>query len=225
MSAVRRRISAHLVEARQQAAHLTTFNEVNMERVIEMRALYKESFQKQHGVSLGFVSIFVKACCSALRSFPEVNASIDGSDILYNDRYDIGVAVSTEAGLLVPVLRDADRLSLAGIEKAIADLASRARARKIMPDELSGGTFSITNGGVFGSLLSTPIPNHPQSAILGMHAIQKRPVAVGDQVAVKPMMYVALSYDHRLIDGREAVTFLKRIKELVEDPWRLFIEA
>ena len=224
MSAVRRRIAAHLVEAKQAAAHLTTFNDVNMERIIEMRTLYRESFEKEHGVPLGFVSFFVKACCTALKAFPEVNAFIDGSDIVYNDRYDIGVAVSTDAGLLVPVIRDADRLSLVGIEKAIADLAARARSRKILPDELAGGTFSITNGGVFGSLLSTPIPNHPQSAILGMHAIQKRPVAVGEQVAIKPMMYAALSYDHRLIDGREAVGFLVRVKNLVEDPRLLLME-
>jgi 2-oxoglutarate dehydrogenase E2 component (dihydrolipoamide succinyltransferase) len=229
MTSLRKKIAERLVEAQHSSASLTTFNEVNMQKVSDLRARYREDFEKAHGVKLGFMSFFVKAACLALAEMPVVNARIDGGDIVYSDVPDIGVAVSTERGLVVPVLRGADRLSLAQIESAIADLAARARNRKIMPDELAGGTFSITNGGVFGSLLSTPLLNYPQAAILGMHSIQRRPIAEtaagGEQIIVRPMMYVALTYDHRLIDGREAVGFLKRVKDLVEDPWRLFIEA
>jgi len=223
MSPLRKTIAARLLQARQGTALLTTFNEINMERVMALRKAQGESFEKAHGVRLGFMSFFVKACCQALKDFPEVNAWIEGEEIVYHDRYDIGVAVSTERGLLVPILRGADALGFGEIEKRILDLARRARDKRITPDELAGGTFTITNGGVFGSLLSTPLPNYPQSAILGMHAIQERPVAVDGQVVIKPMMYVALSYDHRLIDGREAVQFLVRVKEIVEDPQLLLL--
>jgi 2-oxoglutarate dehydrogenase E2 component (dihydrolipoamide succinyltransferase) len=231
MTSLRRRIAARLVEAQHSTASLTTFNEVNMQKVMDLRSRYKDDFEKAHGVKLGFMSFFIKAACLALAELPIVNARIEGDEIVHSDNRDIGVAVSTERGLVVPVIRAADRLTIAGLEAAVADLAARARDRKILPDELAGGTFSITNGGVFGSLLSTPLLNYPQSAILGMHSIQRRPIAEtapdgkAEAIVVRPMMYVALSYDHRLIDGREAVTFLKRIKELVEDPWRLFIEA
>jgi 2-oxoglutarate dehydrogenase E2 component (dihydrolipoamide succinyltransferase) len=225
MSRLRQTIAARLIQARQEIALLTTFNEINMERVMDLRKRYGERFEKKHGVRLGFMSFFVKACCQALQRFPAVNAMIDGQEIVYNNFYDIGVAVSTERGLLVPVLRDADGMSFAQIERAIVDLATRARDKKIAPDELAGGTFTITNGGVFGSLLSTPLPNYPQTAILGMHAIQKRPIAVEDQVMIKPMMYIALSYDHRLIDGREAVQFLVAIKTLIEDPQVLLLDV
>ena len=229
MTTLRKRIAARLVEAQHATASLTTFNEVNMQKITDLRARYKEEFERAHGVKLGFMSFFVKACCMALAEMPVVNARIEGDEIVYSETFDLGVAVSTDRGLLVPVIRSADRLGLAGLESAIADLAARARDKKILPDELAGGTFSITNGGVFGSLLSTPLLNYPQSAILGMHTIQRRPVAEqtadGEKVVIRPMMYVALTYDHRLIDGKEAVTFLRRVKELVEDPWRLFIEA
>ncbi len=225
MNRLRRTIAERLIQARQQTALLTTFNEIDMESVIAVRGRYRESFEKKYGVRLGFMSFFIKACCQALQSFPVVNAMIDGEQIVYNNYYDIGVAVSTERGLVVPVIRDADRMSFAEIEKAILDLAQRARDKKIAPDELAGGTFTITNGGIFGSLLSTPLPNYPQSAVLGMHAIQKRPIAVGEEVVVRPMMYVALSYDHRLIDGREAVQFLVAVKSLVEDPRRLLLDV
>ena len=231
MTTLRKRIAEKLVEAQHATASLTTFNEINMQKVSDLRSRYRDEFERVHGVKLGFMSFFVKACCVALAEMPQVNARIEGDEIVYNGSFDIGVAVSTERGLLVPVVRGADRLGLAGLESAIADLAARARDKKILPDELAGGTFSITNGGVFGSLLSTPLLNYPQSAILGMHTIQRRPVAEptpdgkGEQVAIRPMMYVALTYDHRLIDGREAVSFLRRVKDLVEDPWRLFIEA
>jgi 2-oxoglutarate dehydrogenase E2 component (dihydrolipoamide succinyltransferase) len=225
MSAIRQRIAERLVSAQQTAAILTTFNEADLSAVLTLRGRYKESFQKKHGVGLGFMGFFVKACVEALRTFPVVNASIDGSDIVYHNYFHIGVAVSTEKGLMVPVIRDADRLSFAQIEKTIAELAQRTRDGKITVTDLQGGTFTITNGGIFGSLLSTPILNPPQSAILGMHAIQKRPVAVNDQVVIRPMMYLALSYDHRLIDGREAVQFLVRVKECVEDPERLLLEV
>jgi 2-oxoglutarate dehydrogenase E2 component (dihydrolipoamide succinyltransferase) len=224
MSPIRARIAERLLAAQQNAAILTTFNEADLSAVIALRAKYKETFQKKHGVGLGFMSFFVKASIEALRAFPAVNASIDGSDIVYHNYYDIGVAVSTEKGLMVPVLRDADQLSFAAIEKGITALAAKARENKISVSDLQGGTFTITNGGIFGSLLSTPILNPPQSAILGMHAIQKRPVAVDDQVVIRPMMYLALSYDHRLIDGREAVSFLVRIKECLESPERLMLE-
>ena len=225
MSRLRQTIANRLVQARHEIALLTTFNEINMENVMALRKRYGEQFEKNHGVRLGFMSFFVKACCQALQRFPGVNGMIDGQEIVYNNFYDIGVAVATERGLLVPVLRDADMMSFAEIEKTILDLAQRAREKKIAPDELAGGTFTITNGGVFGSLLSTPLPNYPQTAILGMHAIQKRPIAVEDQVVIKPMMYVALSYDHRLIDGREAVQFLAAVKTLVEDPQSLLLDV
>ncbi|MGO9409833.1 MAG: 2-oxoglutarate dehydrogenase complex dihydrolipoyllysine-residue succinyltransferase [Spirochaetia bacterium] len=228
MTSLRKRTAQKLLEAQHSTASLSTFNEVNMKNIMDLRARYREEFERIHGVKLGFTSFFVKASCRALSEFPMVNARIDGEDIVYFSTYDIGVAVSTDRGLVVPVIRGADRLSIAHLEAAIADLASRARDRKVLPDELAGGSFSITNGGVFGSLLSTPLLNYPQSAILGMHAIQKRPVVeenAGESVVVRPMMYVALTYDHRLIDGKEAVSFLRRVKELVEDPWRLLIDV
>ena len=225
ISTIRQRIAERLVAAQQTAAILTTFNEADLSAVMALRSKYKETFQKKHGVGLGFMSFFVKATVEALKAFPNVNARIDGADVVFQHFYDVGVAVSTEKGLMVPVLRDADRLSFADVEKTLADLAAKARENKISVADLQGGTFTITNGGVFGSLLSTPILNPPQSAILGMHAIQKRPVAVEDQVVIRPMMYLALSYDHRLIDGREAVGFLVRIKECVENPERLMLEV
>lgn len=225
MSTLRQRIATRLVEAQSTAAILTTFNEIDMSAVMGLRTRFKETFQKKHGVGLGFMSFFVRAAVEALKTFPLVNASIDGADIVHHHYYDLGVAVSTERGLMVPVLRGCDTKSFADIEKEIVALAQKARDGKIGVNDLQGGTFTITNGGVFGSLLSTPILNPPQSAILGMHTIQKRPVAVEDQVVIRPMMYVALSYDHRLIDGREAVSFLVRIKELIEAPERLLLEV
>jgi 2-oxoglutarate dehydrogenase E2 component (dihydrolipoamide succinyltransferase) len=224
MSGLRQRIAQRLVEVQQTAAILTTFNEADMSRVIELRALYKESFQKKHGVGLGFMSFFVKASIDALKAFPAVNARIDGNEIVYHNFYDIGVAVSTDRGLLVPVIRNADERSFAAIEQSIVNYATRARDGTIAVDDLQGGTFTITNGGTFGSLLSTPILNPPQSAILGMHAMKKRPVVVDDQIVIRPMMYLALSYDHRLIDGRDAVSFLVRIKECIENPERMMFE-
>lgn len=224
MTMIRRKTAERLALARRTAAYLTTFNEIDMEKVIEIRSQYKTSFEKEHGIKIGFMSFFVKACCQSLKEYPRVNATIDGDDIVYNHFYDIGVAMSIEQGLIVPVIRDADKLHFADIEKAITDFAARASKKKIAPDELAGGTFTITNGGVFGSLMSTPIPAYPQSAILGMHAIKKRPVVVEDQITIRPMMYVALSYDHRLIDGREAIGFLLRIKEYIEDPDKLLLE-
>jgi 2-oxoglutarate dehydrogenase E2 component (dihydrolipoamide succinyltransferase) len=221
MTRLRKRIAERLKEAQNTAAMLTTFNEVDMTEVMALRERYRESFEKQHGVRLGFMSIFAKACIQALKELPAANAEIDGDDIIYKNHYDIGIAVGTEQGLVVPVVRDADQLSFAEIEKRVADLGRRARDGKLSLDELSGGTFTITNGGVYGSLLSTPILNPPQSAILGMHKIQKRPVVVGDKIEVRAMMYLALSYDHRMIDGREAVTFLVRVKECIEDPQRM----
>ena len=203
---------------------LTTFNEVDLKAVNELRARYKERFEKEHGARLGFMSFFVKAAIEALRRFPLVNASVDGSDIVYHEYYDIGVAVSTDRGLIVPVLRDADALSFGEIEKAVVGYANRAREGSLTLEELTGGTFTITNGGVFGSLLSTPILNMPQSAILGMHKIQERPVVVGGEIVVRPMMYLALTYDHRLIDGREAVQFLVAVKDALEDPARLLLQ-
>ena len=225
MSRLRARIAERLVEAQSTAALLTTFNEVDLQALMALRAKYKEAFEQRHGVRLGFMSFFVKACIDALGRFPVINASVEDSDIVYHEYYDIGVAVSTDRGLIVPVLRDADRMGFADIEKAVAGFAERARSGTITIEELTGGTFSITNGGVFGSLLSTPIVNAPQSAILGMHKIQQRPVAVGEQVAVRPMMYVALTYDHRIIDGREAVQFLVAVKEALEDPARLLLQV
>lgn len=223
MTRIRARIAERLIEAQSTAAMLTTFNEVDLKAVSELRARYKDSFEKTHGVKLGFMSFFVRAAIEGLKKYPLVNASIDGNDIVYHGYYDIGVAVSTERGLVVPILRDADMLSLADIEKTIGDLGVKARNNKLTIDDLSGGTFSITNGGVFGSMLSTPILNPPQSAILGMHGIIERPVAVGGQVVVRPMMYLALTYDHRIIDGRDAVLFLRTIKECLEDPARLLL--
>ncbi|HYV35772.1 MAG TPA: dihydrolipoyllysine-residue succinyltransferase [Gemmataceae bacterium] len=225
MSAIRQRIAERLLASQKNTATLTTFNEADMSAVIALRTRYKESFKDKHQVNLGFMPFFVKACVSALKAFPVVNAFLDGSDIVFHDSYHIGVAVSTEKGLMVPVLRDTDRMSFAQIDQVIADLAAKARDGKIAVQDLQGGTFTITNGGVFGSLLSTPILNPPQSAILGMHTIQKRPIAVDDQVVIRPMMYLALSYDHRLIDGREAVQFLVRVKECVERPERLLLEV
>jgi 2-oxoglutarate dehydrogenase E2 component (dihydrolipoamide succinyltransferase) len=225
MSGIRQRIAQRLVEAQQTAAILTTFNEADMTRVMELRARYKDAFKAKHGVSLGFMSFFIKAVIEALKAFPAVNGRIDGADIIYHNAYDIGVAVSTERGLMVPVIRDADRLSCAEIEKSIGAFAVKAREGTISVSDLQGGTFTITNGGVFGSLLSTPILNPPQSGILGMHTIQKRPVAIDDQVVIRPMMYLALSYDHRIIDGREAVSFLVRVKECIENPERLILEV
>lgn len=224
MTTIRRKTAERLVQARQRAAYLTTFNEIDMQKVIEIRTHYKTEFQKEHGIRIGFMSFFVKACCQALKEFPDVNARVDGEDIIYNYFYDIGVAISIERGLIVPIIRDADTLHFADIEAAIADLAKRAQEKKLSPDELAGGTFTISNGGVFGSLLSTPIPAYPQSAIFGMHAIKKRPVVIDDEIAIRPMMYVALSYDHRVIDGRQAIGFLLHIKEYIEDPDKLLLE-
>ncbi len=225
MSAIRLRIAERLVASRQTTATLTTFNEADLSAVLALRERYKDRFKERHGTGLGFMSFFVKACVDALRAYPVLNARIDGPDVVYQDSFHIGVAVSTERGLMVPVLRDADRLRFAEIERRIAELARKARDGKISVTDLQGGTFTITNGGVFGSLLSTPILNAPQSAILGMHTIQRRPVAVGEQVVIRPMMYLALSYDHRLIDGRDAVLFLVRVKECVENPERLLLEV
>lgn len=224
MTAIRKRTAQRLVQARQTAAYLTTFNEIDMQKIIEIRTHLKDRFLKEHGIKIGFMSFFVKACCLALKEFPDVNAQIDGEDIIYNHFYDIGVAMSIERGLIVPIIRNADTLHFAEIEAKIADLAERAQAKKLSPDELTGGTFTITNGGIFGSLSSTPIPAYPQSAILGMHAIKKRPVVIDDEITIRPMMYVALTYDHRVIDGREAVRFLVRIKEFIEDPDKLLLE-
>ncbi len=224
MSRLRRTIALRLKESQNTAAQLTTFNEVDMHHVMALRSEYKDSFEKKHGVRLGFMGFFVKACIAALKELPNVNAEIEGDDIVYKNYYDIGVAVSTEKGLVVPVVRDADKLSLAQIEAAIHDFGLRARDGKLKLEELQGGTFTISNGGVFGSLMSTPILNMPQSGILGMHKIQPRPVAIDDKVVVRPMMYLALSYDHRLVDGREAVTFLVRVKENLEDPQRLLLD-
>ncbi len=225
MSRLRQRVAERLVAAQQTAAILTTFNEVNMQPVNELRQRYKAEFETRHGIKLGYMSFFVRAVCDALRQFPIVNASIDGEDIVHHDYYDIGIAVSTPRGLVVPILRDAERLSFAEIEKGIADFAARAQTGAISIDELTGGTFSITNGGVFGSLLSTPILNPPQSGILGMHKIQERPVAENGQVVIRPMMYLALSYDHRLIDGRDAVQFLVAVKAALEAPERLLLDV
>jgi 2-oxoglutarate dehydrogenase E2 component (dihydrolipoamide succinyltransferase) len=224
MSRLRRTIALRLKESQDIAAQLTTFNEADLSKMMALRAAYKESFEKKHGVKLGFMGFFVKACIAALKEIPAVNAEIDGDDIIYKNYYDIGVAVSTDRGLVVPVVRDADALSLALIEQQIGDFAARARDNKLKLEELLGGTFTITNGGVFGSLMSTPILNMPQSGILGMHKIQNRPVAIGDKVEIRPMMYLALTYDHRLVDGREAVTFLVRVKEFLEDPQRLLLD-
>jgi 2-oxoglutarate dehydrogenase E2 component (dihydrolipoamide succinyltransferase) len=223
MTRLRARIADRLVQAQATQALLTSFNEVDLHAVNELRSRYKDSFEKQHGIKLGFMSFFTKACVEALKKFPSVNASVEGNDIVYHEYFDVGVAVSTDRGLIVPVLRDADQLTFADIEKSIGNFASRARAGSITMEELTGGTFTITNGGVFGSLLSTPIVNSPQSAILGMHKIQERPVAVDGQVVIRPMMYIALTYDHRIIDGREAVQFLVTVKQCLEDPARMVL--
>jgi 2-oxoglutarate dehydrogenase E2 component (dihydrolipoamide succinyltransferase) len=223
MTRLRTRIAQRLVEAQATQALLTTFNEVDLKALNELRTKYKDKFEKAHGVRLGFMSFFVKAAVEALKKYPVVNAYVDGGDILYHDYYDIGVAVSTERGLIVPVLRDADQLGFADVEKAVGNFATRARAGSLTLAELTGGTFSITNGGVFGSLLSTPIVNAPQSAILGMHKIQDRPVVVDGQIVIRPMMYLALTYDHRIIDGKEAVQFLVTMKDCLEDPARLLL--
>ena len=225
MTRLRQRIAERLKEAQNTAAMLTTFNEVDMSAVIAVRERLRDAFENRHGVRLGFMSFFVKAAVVALKEVRAVNAEIDGTDIVYKTHYDIAVAVGTDQGLVVPVLRDADALSFAGIEAGIADLGGRARDGRLKMDDLTGGTFTITNGGVYGSLLSTPILNPPQSGILGMHKIEKRPVVVDEELAVRPMMYLALSYDHRIVDGREAVTFLVRVKECIEDPERILLEA
>jgi 2-oxoglutarate dehydrogenase E2 component (dihydrolipoamide succinyltransferase) len=225
MTRLRKTIALRLKESQNTAAMLTTFNEVDMTAVMGLRATYKDVFEKKHGVKMGFMGFFTKAVVAALKELPNVNAEIEGDNIVYKNYYDIGIAVSTERGLVVPVVRDADQLSLAGIEKAIGDFGMRARDNKLKIEELQGGTFSITNGGVFGSLMSTPILNSPQSGILGMHKIQPRPMAIGDKIEIRPMMYLALSYDHRIVDGREAVTFLVKVKENLEDPSRMLIEV
>lgn len=225
MTRLRARIAERLVAAQHNAAILTTFNEINLQKVIELRSLYKDSFEKKHGTRLGFMSFFTKAVIAALQRFPAVNASIDGNDVVYHSYFDIGIAVSTDRGLVVPILRDADRLSFAEIEKTIANYGRKAKENQIALEDMTGGTFTITNGGVFGSLLATPIINPPQSAILGMNKIEERPIAENGQIVIRPMMYVALSYDHRIIDGKESVSFLKTIKELLEDPSRLLIDV
>ena len=223
MSRLRSRIAERMKEAQNTAAILTSFNEVNLKEVMDLRARYKEDFQKRHEVKLGFMSFFVKACCEALQKHPVVNASVDGEEIVYHGYQDIGIAVSTDRGLLVPILRDAHRMSLAEIEQGIADYADKARKGAIQLEDLQGGTFTITNGGVFGSLLSTPLLNMPQSAILGMHTIKERPVAENGEIVIRPMMYIALSYDHRIIDGKDAVQFLVAVKEALEDPARMLL--
>lgn len=224
MSKLRQKIAERLKESQNTAAILTTFNEVDMTEVMALRAQYKDAFEKKHGAKLGFMSFFVKACVTALKELPAVNAEIDGTDIIYKNFYDIGVAVGSPQGLVVPVLREADHLNLAQIEKGISDLGLKARDGKLTIPDLTGATFTISNGGVYGSLMSTPIINPPQSAILGMHKIQERPMVVAGEIKIRPMMYLALSYDHRIIDGKEAVTFLVRVKELLEDPRRLVLD-
>ena len=224
MSNIRKKTAQRLVQAQQTAAYLTTFNEIDMQKVIDIRAAYKDQFEREHGIKIGFMSFFVKACCQALKEYPGVNCQLDGDDLVYYHFYDIGVAISTDQGLLVPVIRDADKLHFAGIESAIADYAERAKNKKIKIEELTGGTFTITNGGVFGSMLSTPIPAFPQTAILGMHAIKKRAVVVDDQIVIRPVMYVALSYDHRVIDGKQAISFLMAVKKYIEEPDKLLLQ-
>jgi 2-oxoglutarate dehydrogenase E2 component (dihydrolipoamide succinyltransferase) len=224
MTKLRQTIARRLKDAQNTAAMLATFNEVDMSEVMALRARYKDAFEKKHGAKLGFMGFFVKACVQALREVPAVNAELDGADLVYKNYYHIGIAVGTERGLIVPVVRDAEKLSIAEIEKAIAALGKRARDGQLTLEELQGGTFTITNGGIYGSLMSTPILNAPQSGILGMHKIQDRPIAVGGKVEIRPMMYLALSYDHRIVDGREAVTFLVRVKEALEDPARLVLD-
>ncbi|MFZ4532998.1 MAG: 2-oxoglutarate dehydrogenase complex dihydrolipoyllysine-residue succinyltransferase [Alsobacter sp.] len=224
MTKLRQTIARRLKDAQNTAAMLTTFNEVDMGAVMALRATYKDMFEKKHGTKLGFMGFFVKACVQALKEIPAVNAEIDGTDLVYKNYYHVGIAVGTDKGLVVPVVRDADLLSIAGIEKKIAEYGKRARDGQLKIDEMQGGTFTITNGGIYGSLMSTPILNAPQSGILGMHKIQERPMAVGGKVEIRPMMYLALSYDHRIVDGKEAVTFLVRVKEALEDPARLVLD-
>jgi 2-oxoglutarate dehydrogenase E2 component (dihydrolipoamide succinyltransferase) len=224
MTRLRARIAERLLESQQTTATLTTFNEINLKPIMDIRNRYKDEFQKVHGIKLGFMSFFVKASVEALKRFPSVNASIDGNDVVYHGYFDIGVAVSTDRGLVVPILRNADQMSLADIEKTIAEFGEKARTNKLSIEEMTGGTFTVSNGGVFGSLLSTPILNPPQSAILGMHKTEDRPVVENGQIVIRPMMYVAMSYDHRIIDGRESVTFLRTIKEFLEDPTRLLLD-
>jgi 2-oxoglutarate dehydrogenase E2 component (dihydrolipoamide succinyltransferase) len=224
MTRLRQTIARRLKEAQNTAAMLTTFNEADMSAVMAVRTKYKDLFEKKHGIKLGFMGFFVKAVVQALEELPAVNAEVDGDSIIFKNYYDIGIAVGTDKGLIVPVVRDVDQLSLGGIEAAIADLGARARDGKLTIDDMQGATFTISNGGVYGSLMSTPILNAPQSGILGMHKIQERPVVIGGQVVARPMMYLALTYDHRIVDGKEAVTFLVRVKELIEDPERLLLD-
>jgi 2-oxoglutarate dehydrogenase E2 component (dihydrolipoamide succinyltransferase) len=225
MTRLRKRIAERLKSAQETAAILTTFNEVDMSTVMDVRNRLKDRFEKKHGVKLGFMSFFVKACTTALKELPAVNARIDGDDVVYHSYCDIGVAVGTPQGLVVPIVRSADQMSFAQVESAIAQYGQKAKDGKLSMDDMTGGTFTISNGGVYGSLMSTPILNPPQSAILGMHKIQERPVVVNGQIVIRPMMYLALSYDHRIIDGKEAVTFLVRVKECLEDPERMLLEA
>lgn len=224
MTNLRKKIASKLVESQHNAAHLSTFNEVDMYEVKKLRSKYKDQFEKKHGVRLGFMSFFIKAAQKALERFPEVNAFIDGTDIVYNHYYNIGVAISSDKGLITPVIRDVDQLGFAQVEQAIIDYATKAKEKKLLPDALMGGTFTISNGGVFGSMLSTPIPNPPQTAVLGMHSITDRPMVVNGEIAIRPMMYLALTYDHRILDGREAIGFLKYIKDLIEDPGRFLLD-
>lgn len=224
LTSLRKRIAANLVRSKQNAAHLTTFNEVDMSKVMEIRSRHKEQFEKKHDIKLGFMSFFVKASQKALEAYPEVNAFLEEEEIVYNHFYNVGVALSSDRGLMTPVIRNVESRSFADIERRIIEFMEKASNKKIMPDELTGGTFTISNGGVFGSMLSTPIPNPPQTAVLGMHTIQKRAVVVNDEIVVRPMMYLALSYDHRMIDGREAIGFLNTIKEAIEDPTRMLLD-
>jgi 2-oxoglutarate dehydrogenase E2 component (dihydrolipoamide succinyltransferase) len=224
MSPIRRRIAGRLLESKQNTAMLTTFNEIDMSRVMNIRSRFKEKFKDIHGIDLGFMSFFTKATVSALKEFPEINASIEGSDIIYHKYYHIGIAIGTGKGLVVPILKHVDRLSYGGIEQAIVDFVNKVKEKRLEISDMEGGTFTITNGGVFGSLMSTPILNYPQSGILGMHKVEKRPVVIDDEIVIRPMMYVALSYDHRIVDGREAVMFLRRIKDFIEDPERILLE-
>lgn len=224
MSMIRRTIASRLVQAQHTAALLTTFNEVDMQPVMQLRNKYRDAFQEKHGVKLGFMSFFAKAACESLKRYPSVNAEIRGNNVVYRNYFDIGIAIGGGKGLVVPVLRNVEKMTFAGIERQIGEYASRAMANKLLPEDLEGGTFTISNGGIYGSLLSTPIVNPPQSGILGLHSIQDRPIALNGEVVIRPMMYIALTYDHRIIDGREAVSFLKTIKEVIEDPSRLFLE-
>jgi 2-oxoglutarate dehydrogenase E2 component (dihydrolipoamide succinyltransferase) len=224
MTPIRRRIAERLVEAQRNAALLTTFNEIDMSAIAALRTAHKEAFQQKYGAKLGIMSFFVKAVIEALKGIPQLNAELRGESLVYRDYYDIGIAIGGGKGLVVPVIRNAERMGFGDIEKAIADFAKRAEANELKVEELQGGTFTISNGGIYGSLMSTPIVNPPQSGVLGMHAIQDRPVARGEQVVIRPMMYVALTYDHRVVDGREAVTFLRHVKELIEDPALMLLE-